>query len=115
MVQQIRNRNGLMKRFFDNKCRERYDAQARQIGREIITLKLSQAEREALVEPMRQAGSGRIAEIKKEKREMIDMDFLTPRERLGELCRIYHMAEAGVCTRRETQSHDRLPSGNPPK
>src|SRR3990170_1722521 len=91
MVQQIQNRNGLMKRFFNDKCRQSFDTQARQIGRGIITLKLSQAEREALIETMRQAGPGRIAEIKKEKREMIDMDLLTPHDRLRELCRSYHM------------------------
>lgn len=61
LVRNVKNRNGRMKMFFDDKCRGRWYGRAREIGKGILE--------------------------KRKQQEFIDLDAMLPQERLGALVR----------------------------
>jgi hypothetical protein len=72
MVKITKNRNGIEKRFFSDKCRTAYDARARQIGRQVVARGIG--ERDLIIGDRR-------------RQEFVDLDRMTRQERLGALCR----------------------------
>jgi hypothetical protein len=72
MVKITKNRNGIEKKFFSDKCRTAVDARARHIGRAVVARGI-RAEDLIIGDRRRQ--------------EFVDLDRMTRQERLGALCR----------------------------
>ena len=94
MVQQVTNRNGLMKEYFDDKCRERMSSRARDIGRRVIRSGVPESTVDTLLKQARSIEPGKLLvldrgkrELRRKRQEYVDLDGMSPQERLGALCR----------------------------
>lgn len=79
MVEKGRNRNGIEKRFYDDKCRTDWDRQARQAGRRVIESGIRPED--IIIEDRR------LRKLRRARQEYVDLDRMRPRERLREFCR----------------------------
>lgn len=95
MVRNVKNRNGRMRMFFDDKCRNRWYSRAREIGKGLMVSNLPAEDIVALIDAAKrlERGSGIIikdkaeVEVRKKRQEHFDLDSMAPRERLMELAR----------------------------
>jgi len=108
MVPQVKNDNGLVKGFFDDKCRGRWHSRARAIGQRMLHVNIPEAELRGLIEALGKMGPGRIVIAdralrarRRKRQEYVDLDAMTPEKRRRELCRAAWMVykEIGLMLR----------------
>lgn len=94
MVPQVKNDNGLVKGFFNDKCRARWHSRARALGQQVFRANIPEAEIRGFIEAIKRMGPGRVVitdkalrETRRKRQEYIDLDAMTMEERRRELCR----------------------------
>ena len=80
-VPKSRNRNKVKKRFFADQCRRKYEGYTRQVGRQVLDSGILVEAAERAIE------RAKMLPERKKRQEKVDLDAMTPKQRLVVLCR----------------------------